>query len=76
MQYNDNEMHQGELAFESTEAPEATELTDSTESTAAEKTKKVKAHVIRRNIEDYLAEKALKRRLTDVFEDEFDFAMD
>lgn len=43
---------------------------------ANEKGKKTKAHVIRRNIEDYLAEKALQRRLKDVFEDDFDFAMD
>lgn len=33
--------------------------------------KKVKAHVIRRNVEDYLEKKALERRLKDVFEDDY-----
>lgn len=33
--------------------------------------KKIKAHVIRRNVEDYLEQKALERRLKDVFEDEY-----
>lgn len=33
--------------------------------------KKVKAHVIRRNVEDYLERKALERRLKDVFEDDY-----
>ncbi|HPE61056.1 MAG: hypothetical protein KDI15_07660 [Thiothrix sp.] len=33
--------------------------------------KKVKPHVIRRNIEDYLEKKALERRLKDVFDDDF-----
>lgn len=36
-----------------------------------QKNKKPKAHVIRRNIEDYLEEKRLKRRLTEVFDDEY-----
>jgi hypothetical protein len=30
-----------------------------------------KPHIIRRNIEDYLAERALKKRLTDIFDDDF-----
>jgi len=33
--------------------------------------KKVKAHVIRRNVEDYLERKALERSLKEVFEDDF-----
>ena len=33
--------------------------------------KKVKPHVIRRNIEDYLEKKALERRLKDVFDDDY-----
>lgn len=33
--------------------------------------KKVKAHVIRRNLEDYLERKALERRLKDVFDDDY-----
>lgn len=31
--------------------------------------KKIKPHVVRRNLEDYLERKALERRLKDVFED-------
>ncbi|MDD5394218.1 MAG: hypothetical protein PHE17_14490 [Thiothrix sp.] len=34
-------------------------------------TKKVKPHIIRRNVEDYLERKALERRLKDVFDDNF-----
>ena len=30
--------------------------------------KRLKAHIIRRNVEDYLEQKALERRLSDVFE--------
>jgi len=33
--------------------------------------KKVKAHVIRRNVEDYLERKALERSLKEVFDDDF-----
>lgn len=33
--------------------------------------KKSKPHVIRRNIEDYLEQKALEKRLQDVFDDDF-----
>lgn len=33
--------------------------------------KKVKPHVVRRNVEDYLERKALERRLKDVFEEDF-----
>jgi len=33
--------------------------------------KKIKAHVIRRNVEDYLERKALERSLKEVFEDDF-----
>jgi len=36
-----------------------------------ENTKKVKAHVIRRNVEDYLERKALERSLKEVFDDEY-----
>lgn len=31
--------------------------------------KKVKPHVVRRNVEDYLERKALERRLKDVFDE-------
>jgi len=37
----------------------------------AEDDKKVKAHVIRRNVEDYLARKELERSLKEVFEDDY-----
>jgi len=33
--------------------------------------KKAKAHVIRRNVEDYLERKALERSLKEVFEDDY-----
>ncbi len=36
-----------------------------------ESKKKVKAHVIRRNVEDYLERKALERSLKEVFDDEY-----
>ena len=32
--------------------------------------KKVKPHIIRRNVEDYLERKALQKRLKDVFEED------
>ena len=34
-------------------------------------TKKMKAHIIRRNVEDYLERKALERSLKEVFDDEY-----
>ena len=36
-----------------------------------EEEKLVKAHVVRRNIEDYLERKALERSLKEVFEDDY-----
>lgn len=33
--------------------------------------KKVKAHIIRRNVEDYLERKALERSLKEVFDDDY-----
>lgn len=33
--------------------------------------KKVKAHVVRRNVEEYLERKALERNLKEVFEDDY-----
>ncbi len=32
---------------------------------------KPKAHIIRRNVEDYLEQKALERRLTEVFDEDY-----
>ena len=37
----------------------------------SEESKKVKAHVIRRNVEDYLERKALERSLKEAFDDEY-----
>ena len=36
-----------------------------------DESKKIKAHVIRRNVEDYLERKALERSLKEVFEDDY-----
>ncbi|MEZ5536900.1 MAG: hypothetical protein R3F02_14905 [Thiolinea sp.] len=38
---------------------------------AQETLQESKPHIIRRNIEDYLADRALKKRLTDIFDDDF-----
>ena len=38
---------------------------------ASESDTKIKPHIIRRNIEDYLEQKALEKRLQDVFDDDF-----
>jgi len=44
----------------------------SEEKTEEEKSeKKIKAHVVRRNVEDYLERKALERSLKEVFDDDF-----
>lgn len=43
--------------------------TDETVETVADQ--ETKPHMIRRNIEDYLAERALKKRLTDILDDDF-----
>ena len=44
---------------------------DYASSTSTTDTNNSKPHVIRRNIEDYLEQKALERRLQDVFDDDF-----
>lgn len=41
---------------------------DIEEKSEQKESKRLKAHVIRRNVEDYLEQKALERRLSDVFE--------
>lgn len=46
-------------------------LFDKASITTTSDNKKVKPHVIRRNVEDYLERKALERRLKDVFDDCF-----
>ncbi len=47
--------------------PNLADVADSTE----DSDKKVKAHVIRRNVEDYLERKALERSLKEVFDDDY-----
>ena len=44
-------------------------FTIETPNTTTPDTKKVKPHIIRRNVEDYLERKALERRLKDVFDE-------
>lgn len=44
---------------------------DELENTDEKSNKKIKAHVIRRNVEDYLERKALERSLREVFDDDF-----
>lgn len=41
------------------------------ENTTEEADEKIKAHVIRRNVEDYLERKALERSLKEVFDDDY-----
>ncbi len=43
---------------------------DTNETHNATENNKTKAHVIRRNIEDYLEQKALERRLTEVIDED------
>ena len=47
--------------------PNLDDITD----TDSKEEKKVKAHVIRRNVEDYLERKALERSLKEVFDDDY-----
>jgi len=44
---------------------------DDTEQSLINDNNKVKPHILRRNIEDYLEQKALEKRLKDVFDDDF-----
>ncbi len=44
---------------------------NSHETTETKTDQEKKPHIIRRNIEDHLAERALKKRLTDIFDDDF-----
>ncbi|MGK0272450.1 MAG: hypothetical protein ACI88H_003122 [Cocleimonas sp.] len=38
---------------------------------SSKKEKNIKAHVVRRNVEDYLERKALERSLKEVFDDDY-----
>ncbi|MEE9328185.1 MAG: hypothetical protein V3U71_12945 [Cocleimonas sp.] len=44
---------------------------DELDSDDSKSDKKIKAHVVRRNVEDYLERKALERSLKEVFDDDF-----
>ena len=65
MRYNDQTLNPDLL--EGDDIPNINEIEKSDE----ESTKKVKAHIIRRNVEDYLERKALERSLKEVFDDDF-----
>ena len=67
MRYNDQTLNP-ELIDAGEVIPTMTDL-ESLEEEVLEK--KVKAHVIRRNVEDYLERKALERSLKEVFDDEY-----
>jgi len=67
MRYNDQTLNPA-LIDNNEVIPNVDDL-DNIEKT--EDTKKVKAHVIRRNVEDYLERKALERSLKEVFDDEY-----
>ena len=64
MRFNDQSLNP-----ELTDSNEVIPNLDEIEKIADEK--KVKAHVIRRNVEDYLERKALERSLKEVFDDDF-----
>ncbi len=62
MRYNDQTLNPELLDVE--KVPTMKEL-------ESEAKKQVKAHVVRRNVEDYLERKALERTLKEVFDDDF-----
>lgn len=63
MRYNDQTL---DPAHDLEVIPNLTEIEDNMDDK-----KKIKAHVIRRNVEDYLEQKALERSLKEVFEDDY-----
>ena len=67
MRYNDQTLNP-ELIDGGEVIPNLSDLEGSSEEVSE---KKVKAHVIRRNVEDYLERKALERSLKEVFDDEY-----
>ncbi len=67
MRYNDQTLNP-ELIDSGEVIPNLSDLEGSNEEVSE---KKVKAHVIRRNVEDYLERKALERSLKEVFDDEY-----
>lgn len=69
----ETEMHDDDVISNPTELDLALDSAISSEEDHGEdkSEKEVKAHVVRRNIEDYLERKALERSLKEVFDDEF-----
>ena len=65
MRYNDQTLNPA-LVDNNEVIPNIDEVEDKSEDS-----KKVKAHVVRRNVEDYLERKALERSLKEVFDDEY-----
>ena len=63
MRYNDQTL---DPAQDLENIPNLSDIEDS-----MDEKKTVKAHVIRRNVEDYLERKALERNLKEVFEDDY-----
>ena len=63
MRYNDQTL---DPAQDLENIPNLSDIEDS-----MDEKKKVKAHVVRRNVEDYLERKALERSLKEVFEDDY-----
>lgn len=66
MRYNDQTLNP-ELQGNDEKIPNLTDI----EASSDESNKKIKAHVIRRNVEDYLERKALERSLKEVFDDDY-----
>ena len=65
MRYNDQTLNPELDEIE--KIPNLDEVSD----TDTKSEKKVKAHVVRRNVEDYLERKALERSLKEVFDDDY-----
>jgi len=59
-----------DLALDSAIASEEA-LADESNIEGSKSPKKIKAHVVRRNVEDYLERKALERSLKEVFDDDY-----
>jgi len=69
MRYNDQTLNPELLDDEI--IPNFDDIENLEESDEKTSEKKIKAHVIRRNVEDYLERKALERSLKEVFDDEY-----
>ena len=75
MRYNDETLNpdllDDEIIPNMPELEEIEALADAEAADGKDAAKKIKAHVIRRNVEDYLEQKALERSLKEVFDDEY-----